>query len=222
MKRIAGVVGFIGSGKSTIGNSLIKNHGFSHDSFADPLKQCVANVFGWDRRMLEGDTKKSREWRDQPDVWWEQRLDWPTHKFSKYFPRFTPRVALQLFGTELFRQNFYDDIWIASLQKRLMSNEADVVITDCRFPNEIKAIRQLGGKIIRVIKGPNPDWYETAEAANSETFSHAAEAYETMIQSGVHVSEWAWVGLPFDLVIDNNGTLADLEENIKCLMKTLF
>ena len=74
---IVGFVGFIGSGKDTAADYLVNFHGFRRDSFAATLKDSVACVFGWDRTLLEGRTKESREWREQPDEWWSERLGKP-------------------------------------------------------------------------------------------------------------------------------------------------
>lgn len=218
MPEIIGVVGFAGSGKDTVGNELISSYGYSKESFAGTLKDIAAVLFGWPRHMVEGATKDSREWRERPDEWWEERLDWRNHPGRRLGERFTPRVALQLLGTEVFREHFHDDIWIISLQNKLRGKDR-VVITDCRFPNEIQAIRSLGGRVVRVKRGPEPDWYSTADAANSDTFLHAPECYEAMMASGIHISEWAWIGTKFDTVIENDGTLEQLNEKVACLIK---
>lgn len=212
-KDIFGVVGFLGSGKNTVGDFLIKELGYQRDSFAGPLKDAVSVVFGWNRELLEGETKESREWRDQPDEWWEERLDWANHKLNYMKRRFTPRLALQLWGTDVLRVGFFNDIWIASLEYRLKDVNR-IVVTDCRFPNEIKTIRKMGGKVIRVKRGPEPDWWETAEAANSD-FTHAPECAKALDNLGIHISEWAWIGQEFDATITNDGTLAELEEQTK-------
>ena len=75
---IIGVCGFIGSGKDTIADYLVNFHGFRRESFASTLKDAVSQVFGWDRTMLEGRTKQAREWREQVDPWWAERLNMPT------------------------------------------------------------------------------------------------------------------------------------------------
>lgn len=216
MKDIIGVVGFLGSGKNTVGNFLIDNLGYKRDSFAGPLKDAVSVVFGWDREMLEGETAGSRSWREQPDIWWEQRLNWFAHPLAKNHPRFTPRLALQLWGTDVLRVGFFDEIWIASLEYRLKDAER-VVVTDCRFPNEIKIIRNMGGKVIRVKRGDEPEWWDTAALANSGNMFAKAEM-ETL---GIHISEWAWIGQEFDAVVENDGTLAQLEERTKWTLQTL-
>ena len=53
---IIGICGFIGSGKDTIADYLVNLHHFRRESFANTLKDAVAQVFGWDRTMLEGRT----------------------------------------------------------------------------------------------------------------------------------------------------------------------
>ena len=67
---LIGLVGLIGSGKDTVAEQLVKQHNFKRDSFAKSLKDATANIFGWDRALLEGHSKESREWREQPDRFW--------------------------------------------------------------------------------------------------------------------------------------------------------
>ena len=71
---IIGVVGSIGSGKDTVADYLANFHSFRRESFAASLKDAVSVIFGWDRTLLEGRTKESREWREQQDEWWTKRL----------------------------------------------------------------------------------------------------------------------------------------------------
>jgi hypothetical protein len=187
---IIGIAGFQGSGKDTIADYLQNIYGFKRDSFAATLKDAVACVFGWDRELLEGRTTESRAWREQVDPWWSNRLN---------MPNLTPRLVLQKWGTEVARKSWHDDTWIASLENKLNRAHNDIVITDVRFPNEIQAVRNAGGIVIRVVRGPEPEWYELAIETNSGTFNHMAQAYPE-----VHPSEWAWIGTEFDAVIDNN------------------
>jgi hypothetical protein len=194
---IIGVCGLIGSGKDTIADYLVNFHEFRRESFANTLKDAVSSVFGWDRTMLEGRTKAAREWREEVDMWWAERLDMPT---------LTPRWVLQYWGTEVCRKGFHDDIWIASLENKLRNSSDNIVISDCRFPNEIQSIRNAGGKIVWVRRGELPNWYETAIAANQ---GHNWALNELKLQK-IHASETAWVGTEFDHVLDNNGSIDDL------------
>jgi hypothetical protein len=202
---IIGVCGFIGCGKDTVADYLVNFHEYRRESFADSLKDSVAAVFGWDRIMLEGRTKESREWREQVDKWWADRLAMPT---------LTPRWVLQYWGTEVCRKTFHDDIWIASLENKLRQSKDNVVVSDVRFPNEIKAIKNLGGKIVWVKRGELPSWYDSALKANAGENYHLQE----MKLHKVHASEWAWIGQDFDYEISNDGTIDDLYQSIKSVI----
>jgi hypothetical protein len=198
---IVGICGWIGSGKDTVSDYLVNFHEFRRESFAATLKDAVSSVFGWDRTLLEGRTKEAREWREQIDPWWAERLDMPT---------LTPRWVLQYWGTEVCRQGFHDDIWIASLEYKLLKSKDNVVISDCRFPNEISALKKAGGKIVWVKRGELPSWYQTALLANQGS----NVALNEMKMLKIHSSEWAWLGNDFDFEIDNNGTIDELYSKI--------
>lgn len=206
---IIGISGFQGSGKDTIADYLQNIYGFKRDSFAGTLKDAVAAVFGWDRELLEGRTKESRAWRETVDPWWSTRLN---------MPNLTPRLVLQLWGTEVARKSFHDDTWIASLENKLVKAHNDIVITDVRFPNEIAAVRNAGGTVIRVVRGPEPEWYLIAERANRGD----RIAKEILSENKIHPSETAWIGTQFDAVIDNNADGLDpLFAQIKNLVQGL-
>ena len=212
---IIGFVGLIGSGKDTAADYLVNFHGFRRDSFATTLKDAVSAVFGWDRLMLEGRTAESRAWREQVDTWWAQRLD---------MPHLTPRWILQHWGTDVLRNHFNDDIWIASLEHKLQRSTDNVVISDVRFPNEIKAIRRAGGYIYWIQRGELPPWYQCALTENTtDEYDQwlLQDAYKLMEQSWpqVHNSEWAWVGQSFDAVIDNNHSVDELYDQLKNLVQ---
>ena len=204
---IIGFVGFIGSGKDTAADYLVNFHGFRRDSFANTLKDAVAAVFGWDRRLLEGRTAEARAWREQIDPWWAERLQ---------LPNLTPRWILQYWGTDVLRNNFHDDIWIASLEHKLLSTTDNIVISDVRFPNEIKAIKRAGGKVIRIKRGVDPEWYDIAAKANNGD----EESLNKLSELKVHASETSWVGLDIDQTIDNNGSVTDLFAQLESIIST--
>lgn len=200
---IIGLVGFIGSGKGTVGD-ILEQKGFVKDSFAKPLKDACSVMFGWPRELLEGDTEVSRKWREEPDVFWSEKFD----------KEFSPRLALQLMGTEAGRNVFHKDIWVISLLNR--SKGKDVVVTDVRFQNEIKFIQDNGGIIIRVKRGEEPEWYEAAESFNRGPKKNMTWALskKKMATVQMHQSEWDWIGSEFDYVIENDGTINDLGNKV--------
>jgi hypothetical protein len=202
---IIGICGFIGSGKDTVADFLVNFHEFRRESFASTLKDSVAAVFGWDRTLLEGRTAEAREWREQVDPWWAERLDMPT---------LTPRWVLQYWGTEVCRRSFHDDIWIASLENKLRNSKDNIVISDCRFPNEIEAIKKANGIIVWVQRGALPEWYNDAVSANQGNNI----GINAMKLRKIHASEWAWLGNEFDHIIDNNGTIDDLFKQAQSLV----
>jgi hypothetical protein len=176
---IVGLVGAAGSGKSTVALRLATHHGFVLESFAAPLKDAVAATFGWRRDLLEGDTPESRAWREQVDTWWSVRLA---------MPALTPRFVLQNIGTEVMRNAFHDDIWLASLQRRLHGVNGNVVVSDVRMPNEAAAITDAGGVLIRV------------ERPGTGAGSHATETEASKIA--------------VDAVLVNDGSFEQLYERL--------
>lgn len=201
---IIAISGFIGSGKDTVADYLVNVHGFRRESFAGTLKDAISVIFGWDKQLLEGRTKQSREWREQIDVWWADRLD---------IPHLTPRWVLQHWGTDVMRQHFHDDIWLASLENKLRKTNEDIVVSDVRFTNEIKMLKKLGAITVKTCRGEAPIW------ANSlEQIKDHYERQSFMQQYESHQSEWNWVGTEFDYTLDNNGSMDNLYTQINNLL----
>jgi hypothetical protein len=194
-QKIIGIVGFIGSGKGTVGNYLVNNYKFKSVSFASSLKDVTAAIFGWPRTLLEGDTEESREWREQVDTYWSKKLGC----------QITPRQALQQLGTDVIRNNFFDNIWVASLERKIMQEPGNIVVTDARYPNEIEMIRKMNGELWWVQRGDLPQWYQCA--------LHLPLNMPSAWPS-VHSSEYIWVSCgPFSL-IKNDGSLEDLYKQV--------
>jgi hypothetical protein len=207
---IVGITGLIGSGKDTAADYLCTFHGFKRMSFASALKDAVAVIFNWDRELLEGSTKASREWREEVDTWWANRLG---------IPHLTPRWVLQQWGTDVARKNFHNDIWVASVENRLQGIKDDIVITDCRFANEVTAIKNAGGITLRTHRGEEPEWTGIAVILNN-TVNEAAkiECLRTLEKFNIHASEYSSVGLDYDYYIDNNGTIDHLHKQMKSII----
>jgi hypothetical protein len=188
-RKIIGLMGAIGSGKDTIADFLT-NHGFERLAFAKKVKDVAHVVFGWNREMLEGRTPESRAWREAVDPRWG----------------ISPRTALQKIGTEMFREHICDDVWIKAVLQEIESIDKHVVVTDCRFENEIQAIKDAGGIILFVQRGEEPSW--ALAASQGMGFSE---------NLGVHITDWNTYALrPMaDLRITNSETLDDLYANLR-------
>ena len=213
---ILGLNGLIGSGKGAVSEYLQTKYAFQHVSFADSLKHAVAGVFCWPEELLQGKTEESREWREKIDYWWSERL---------HIKGLTPRWVLQQWGTEVCRHGFHPDIWVASLERKLLDASGNVVVDDCRFHNEMNAIRAQDGILIRVKRGKNPEWYLTALTELQQIEAYGIESgFESAmarLYPGVHISEWGWINENFDYEIENDGSLENLHQKIDELVKQI-
>jgi hypothetical protein len=208
-KMIIGICGFIGSGKGTVGDILRDDYGFVTESFAKPLKDATAPIFGWDRSLLEGDTAVSREFREQKDIWWSEKLGYDV----------TPRLILQKMGTEAVRNGIDDGIWLHSLEKRL-TDYCQYVITDVRFENEVDFIRNIGGKIVCVYKNPMPEWYDDY-MESAPKLDYVNLVMETKWPN-VHRSEWDWLSAWPDYMISNDGTIEELSHKVSEMLEYFY
>ena len=201
--RIISISGFKGHGKDTVGQILAQHAGYTPTSFADPLKRMLSVQFGWSLEQLQGLTAESRSWREQPDPYWSEKLG----------RTFTPRQAMTEIGTDLIRRKFLDTQWCDLMQKQLQSSVTPVVITDARFQNELQMIRDLGGVTIWVKRDPLPTWYDQVMWLNNRPVWQRKLIRPFLRDlKQVHVSEQDWVGWDFDHVIENTGTLEELEQ----------
>lgn len=133
--------------------------------FADKLKDIVCLLINCTREELEDRDFKEKELGEE---WWyytdslfnsadsEQNL----YSYSKYHRqlkndlnfyiiKLTPREILQLLGTEAGREIIHPNIWVNALFSKY-TESSNWIITDVRFPNEIQAIKDRGGIVIRV------------------------------------------------------------------------
>jgi shikimate kinase len=232
---LIGLVGLKGSGKDTFAKTLIEEYGFIKDSFAAPLKDSVASIFGWDRDLVEGASSESRAWREEKDEYWSEVLN----------TKVTPRGILQIIGTEVFRDNLHEDIWVKSFIKRNQNSKNNIIMTDVRFPNEMQAIKDLGGIIIYV-RRDTPTWlerlleaeelytsndvYGTKEISLEDFYNECEEFNQSeygsinyTIETLPHASERAWVERRdlIDYIVDNVGTLEDLHRKAEDTIKDL-
>lgn len=216
MSKLIGIMGLKGSGKDTIAKMLPLE--WNRMAFADTLKDITSILFGWDRGMLEGSTESSRKWREEVSEYWAKELG------NK---KFTPRLALQTLGTDVFREHFDRDIWVKVLKHRIINSNSDIVVTDVRFPNEAKMIKEMGGIIVQVIRGELPEWWEVASKWNKDEHYPKDDTLGFIDKegklSGVHPSEYSLAGvIEPDYVIHNDGTLDDLHIKVNEMLKKLY
>lgn len=192
---IIGICGLIGSGKGTVADILVENHNFQKISFADKLKDGVASVYGWDRDMLEGDTDRSRIWREKEDEYWTKETGRTV----------TPRLVLQEFGTDCMRNGFYDGIWVSLVKQQILNNpDVNWVIPDVRFPNEMRMINSVQGQVWQVRRGDMPKWFYDRRDRGTEPVD-------------IHPSEWHWIDSDsaFNEIVSNDTTLDQLQSRIQ-------
>lgn len=198
---LIGITGLINSGKGSTASVLKDIGGFTSIAFADSLKDVVSAIFGWPRHLLEGDTQESRLFRIIPDEYWAKKLN--RHSF-------TPRDALVEIGTNVIREHFDINVWVNVLEKKIqLLKQENIVVHDVRFKNELDMIRNNKGKIIRLERGPRPDYWEDAVRYNK------GEIEKPKSLTRVSQSEWDWIGVDNpDYIIINNGSLDDLRKYV--------
>lgn len=132
MIPVIGFTGYIGSGKTEAAKYLAQHKGYTWIKFAQPLKDMLYAI-GLNEREIEGDKKELP---------------------CKILGGKTPRFAMQTLGTEWGRkimgEDFWVNIWERRCQEYISMPGQCIVADDCRFPNEVAAIRKLGGVIVRM------------------------------------------------------------------------
>ncbi len=255
---IIGISGKIGSGKDTVGIIIQyltdkSPFGFTHPDgfndymeyitsghssksywkivkFADALKDIVCILTGCTKGQLEDNDFKNRYLNK------EWNLDFSNDEPSK-FNNYTYRQLLQQLGTNLFRNQLHENVWINALmskyklegkvesEERCASDGGyystpnykghypNLIITDVRFPNEAKSIKDRGGIIIRV----NRDLVIGADDYGYTQVS-VNKAEKDGIIKPQHYSETSLDNATFDYVVDNDSTIEYLIEKVKQIL----
>lgn len=140
--RLIGLAGYKRSGKNTFANVLEAN-GFHLDSFAAPLRRFVADTLGITQTTLE-------RLKESPHVVLGGR---------------SPRVVMQILGTEWMRGYCGEDVWVRSLEQRvnpLLRKGRDVCLYDVRFENEARWVQRRGGVVVWLHRpGCEPDGHSS-------------------------------------------------------------
>lgn len=180
--RVIAISGKLGSGKTTAETLLAKHFTTIPLAFADGLKESYKAIFpnGTSPYTTEGRASTIPE------------LNISVGKF------------LQDFG-EAGRQ-YNSNIWLYSVGRRVANapNDTICVITDCRFPNEVKYIQSLGGIVVRLRR----DNIDPATLAGRDHNHISETALDTFTE--------------FDYTIDNNGTIEELETALLDMVTTTY
>ena len=216
--NLIGLSGKAGSGKDEAYRIIKEVTGINYENkkFAHKLKLMVTLILGCSMEDLEDREFKNKDLGDEwacykltdgtllPKGYYRIGTDNDICE-ARYSRRMTPRLLLQLLGTEGCREVLHPNIWVNALFADWIETHSDHapngvdtpywVVTDCRFPNEAKAIQERGGVVIRI----NRPGFEDTGNHESET---ALDNYKS-----------------FNHIITNDGSIYDLENTIKSIIK---
>jgi hypothetical protein len=169
---IIGISGYARSGKDTVANYLVENHGFTRLAFADSMREAllrlnpnitVSGVQGVSLSSVVGTLGWERLKELSPDV----------------------RGLLQRLGTEVGREMFGETFWVDYLMNKALEVKGDVVISDVRYLNEADAIKMMNGQVWRV----NRPGIEAANSHASEIEMDSFNNFDVVITNDTTVEE---------------------------------
>lgn len=205
--KLIGIAGKAGSGKDTVA-TIIQFLTLDDDVFSKTNRDCIADLehkaycasqSKWKIKKYASTLKKitsiilgckvnKLEDRDFKEK--ELGKQWQVIDYT-----LTPRLLLQRLGTDAARY-VHPDIWVNALFSKF-KKKSRWIITDVRFDNEVRAIQERGGIVIRVNRDKSKD---STEQSN-------------------HISETALDNYEgFDVILNNNDTLEDLIEEIRQIL----
>ncbi len=175
---IIGLAGKAGSGKDLFAELIKKrlgNDSVENLAFAKPIKDAAKILFNFTDEQLYDQTKK-----EEIDQRWGK----------------SPRQIFQWLGG-LLREDIDDDFFIGNMKQRIENSKAAViVITDIRFLNELKLIKSMGGKVIKIVR------------PNAETTKHSDDISEQGIEDKF-----------VDVIVINDGTIEEYNDEIMELLR---
>lgn len=108
-------------------------------NFADVLKTDICmNILGLTYDQCYGSDDNKNEFTN---------MEWNGKQL-------TAREVMQIIGTDIFRK-MDTNVWVRATINKIINDKPEIaVITDCRFPNEVESIKNIGGKVIRLTRNP--------------------------------------------------------------------
>jgi hypothetical protein len=175
MIKIIAFAGRKQSGKTTCANFVAeqyisKMYGQKAQvyNFADALKKDICiNILGLTHDQCYG----SDEYKNtMTDCFWEGK-------------NLTAREVMQFVGTDFFRK-LKNSVWVDATINKITSEKKPLsIIADCRFPNEVKAIQDAGGVVIKLTRNPYNSDHESETAL--DIANYPMENFDLVIQNSL-------------------------------------
>lgn len=128
-------------------------------NFADPLKQMCINIFGLTYDQCYGSDESKNEYVN---------CLWPDSGKSM-----TAREVMQYVGTNVFRK-MQQNVWAdATIRKIQDENLPLALIADCRFPNEVEAVKNAGGLVIKLNRNLYNSSHESETALDEDRYEQS-------------------------------------------------
>jgi hypothetical protein len=162
MSTIIAFAGRKQSGKTTCSENICDYYNSKYSglskvyNFADPLKQDICmNILGLTYDQCYGsDIDKNTT----------THIEWDGQKL-------TAREVMQIVGTDIFRK-MYNGVWVnATISKINREHMGLAVIADCRFPNEVEAVKNAGGIVIKLTRNLYNSNHASEIALDPENYS---------------------------------------------------
>lgn len=135
-------------------------------NFADTLKQDICiNILGMTHEQCYGTDDQKNTITDM--IWDEKNL--------------TAREVMQFIGTDIFRK-MKMNVWADATINRIKNESPDLaIIADCRFPNEVKVVKESGGLVIRLVRNPFNSDHSSETALDINNFDYSN--FDTVIMN---------------------------------------
>ena len=212
---LIGITGKVGSGKSTTAGFLVDDCMLEY-SFASPLKE-IAKIIGFDHDQVYGTQEQKLEINKFWGISGRQFLQvFGSEVCRDYLPKVLPdmRFESKTLWIKLF-EKYYDD-----------SRENDLVISDVRFSDEAKSIREHGGYIVKIVRDDNmqtnDEKADNKQVTNTESNGDKSVCQnQTTTLNTLHKSETEMNNIKTHFVIRNNGTKGNLRRKLREVIKSI-
>jgi hypothetical protein len=165
-----------------IGSSLGKT--VELGAFADPIKKFLIDNLYVEYEWCYG-TDANKNTLTKYD--WELMFDDVRRDNGKHSGPMSAREVMQVFGTDICRRIFGSDIWVQAMKRRIDRSEADFfLITDVRFANEVKIVRDTwGGQVWQIIGPQRGEESAKKDSHPSESQVDLAVPVDVLVENGI-------------------------------------